>query len=542
MGGDVATGKDRTEPFHIVASGEVNDGLLVTATVCATCHTTAASTSAMRDSAGRDISPFDLWQGTMKANSARDPFFLATLSVERERVPDLAAAVDAKCFTCHAPLATLEASRRAATVSVFDLATPSKSGLLGADGVTCTSCHGITPEGAGTPSVWDGAHIYSATAAVFGPHRDPFTMPMREHTGLTPTYGAHMLDSAVCSSCHTLMTHAIGVADAPEFPEQTPFLEWQNSAYAEGSDPVTCQDCHMPTSDADGVAISTRIARRPPGGNFPPTSPRSPYGRHIFVGGNTLVPEIFKRYRAELLTTAPDRAFDATIAAAREQLGSRTARVTLEDVAFVDGKVGGVVRVDNLAGHKFPSGYPSRRAWLHIKVLSGDGATLFESGGWDAEGRLIADGQAIPSETPGTPFEPHRQTIESSQDVQVWEAIIGDKDGQPVIGLLRAFNYLKDNRLLPAGWRADGPYAERSAPRGVGEDADFVAGQDAVALNFAVAGQPAALVVEVRYQVLSARWAAELFASETPDVRAFETMVGTVGLTPELVGEARFQW
>lgn len=540
---DATVVSTRTVPFEVVAPGAVGDGLLTTAVACATCHTTAANATAMRDSAGRDVAPYELWQGSMKANSARDPFFLATLSVERERFPELADVVDAKCFTCHAPLATLEATLVGETVSVTDLATADKRGLLGADGVSCTSCHGIAPEGAGTQAVWGGNHAYTRDDVIFGPHSSPVVGPMRNHVGLTPAYGDHVLNATLCASCHTLMTHALDLPDAPDFPEQTPFLEWENSSFAAAADPITCQDCHMPTSDADGVAIVTRIARRPPGGDFPNISPRSPYGRHLFVGGNTLVPELFKRYRAALQTTAPDAAFDATIAAARDQLERRTAQVSLDDVVATSGRVSGRVRVDNLAGHKFPSGYPSRRAWLHVKVVDAAGATLFESGATDALGRLLdADGGPLASELPGGGFTPHRVAVTSPDEVQVWEAIQGDKDGLPVIALLRAVSYLKDNRFLPSGWRADGAHADRTAPVGVTGDSDFVAGSDTVRLDLPVTGTPAELEVSVRYQVLGARWAAELFLADTPDVRAFETMVREVGLRAETVGTARHRF
>ena len=33
-------------------------------------------------------------------------------------------------------------------------------------------------------------------------------MPMRHHTGFTPTFGPHAAESAMCGSCHTLYTHA----------------------------------------------------------------------------------------------------------------------------------------------------------------------------------------------------------------------------------------------------------------------------------------------------------------------------------------------
>lgn len=44
---------------------------------CARCHSVDPSSTAMTDARGRAIGPFDLWQSSMMANSARDPIFRA---------------------------------------------------------------------------------------------------------------------------------------------------------------------------------------------------------------------------------------------------------------------------------------------------------------------------------------------------------------------------------------------------------------------------------------------------------------------------------
>ncbi len=491
----------------------------------------------MRDAAGRDISPIALWQSSMKANAARDPFFRATLSAERARFTEHATAIEDKCLTCHAPLAALDARLDGTLARVDDLANPTQRGLLGADGVSCTACHGIASQQLGAPETWSGQHRYGDELALYGPHSDPFTNPMVSRTGLTPTQSAHVLDSALCASCHTLITHALDLDDAPDFPEQTPYLEWRNSAFATpGPDQVTCQDCHVPTVDADGQVISTRIARRPPGGDFPPTSPRSPYGRHLFVGGNTLIPEILKRFRDELLPSAPDAAFDATIAIARAQLETATATLTTSGLAVVGGRLVGELQVVNLAGHKFPSGYPSRRVWLRVLVEDAAGASLVEVGGWDGQGRILgADRAPLTSEGAGGPVLEHRDEVSGPDTVQVWETVLGDASGRPNIGLMSAVSYLKDNRLLPRGWSSEGFEAGRTRPIGVGDDDDFVAGGDAVRLNMAVPESATQVTVQLVYQVLSARWAAELLTNDTPEVRAFGRMLEAVPPVPVVI-------
>ena len=49
-----------------------------------------------------------------------------------------------------------------------------------------------------------------------------------------------------------------------------------------------------------GAMIATRIARRPAGDDFPPIDDRSPYHRHVLVGGNTWVPAMIRDFADEL--------------------------------------------------------------------------------------------------------------------------------------------------------------------------------------------------------------------------------------------------
>ena len=52
----------------------------------------------------------------------------------------------------------------------------------------------------------------------------------------------------MCATCHTLYTHPLDEDgnEIGEFPEQVPYLEWLHSEYAsDGTDPRSCQDCHM---------------------------------------------------------------------------------------------------------------------------------------------------------------------------------------------------------------------------------------------------------------------------------------------------------
>ena len=49
-------------------------------------------------------------------------------------------------------------------------------------------------------------------------------------------------------------------------------------------------------------------------------------------------------------------------------------------------------------------------------------------------------------------FEPHYDLITSPDQVQVYEAIMGNNLNEVTYTLLRGADYLKDNRLLPQGF------------------------------------------------------------------------------------------
>src|SRR4029078_12539868 len=71
---------------------------------------------------------------------------------------------------------------------------------------------------------------------------------------------------------------------------------------------------------------------------------------------------------------------DAAIRETRDYLGSAAARVAIDAPKVTGSTLSFDVRVDNLGGHKLPTAYPARRAWLHVRVTDEAGAVLFESG------------------------------------------------------------------------------------------------------------------------------------------------------------------
>jgi hypothetical protein len=115
--------------------------------------------------------------------------------------------------------------------------------------------------------------------------------------------------------------------------------------------------------------------------------------------------------------------------------------------------------------------------------------------------------------------------------VQIYEPILGGPDGAVTTGLLTASQYLKDNRLLPAGFdkaTADADIAVHGDALG---DPDFVAGGDRVGYTVRVGNAPGPyrIVVELWYQPIGYRWANNLRSYDAPETTRFTSYFATMG-------------
>ena len=164
--------------------------------------------------------------------------------------------------------------------------------------------------------------------------------------------------------------------------------------------------------------------------------------------------------------------------------------------------------VENLGGHKFPTAYPSRRAWLHVKVVDRNNRTIFESGQLNRNGSIAGnDNDADPAR-----FEPHYTEITEPDQIQIYEDIMVGQNGVPTTGLLTAVRFIKDNRLLPAGFEKRKVEQDIAPQGGAMEDEDFVGGRDTIryAIPVADAEGPFRVEAELWFQPISYRWAANL--------------------------------
>jgi hypothetical protein len=287
-----------------------------------------------------------------------------------------------------------------------------------------------------------------------------------------------------------------------ELPEQVMYQEWQRSAYP--AEQKTCQSCHMPVV-GEPMPIASVLGQ-----------PREGFSKHVFVGGNFFLLRLLNRYRLDLGVEALPLELDASASRTVQNLQTQTATVSVDRVALAAGQLDVDVVVQDLAGHKFPTGYPARRAWLHVTVKDANGRPVFESGAITPAGLI----QGNDNDADATKFEPHYSEIRQPDQVQIYESIMSDPAGLPTTGLLTAVKYLKDNRLLPRGFDKATPDAWTQVVGGALQDADFIGGGDRVryAVSVGTSPGPFQVDVELRFQPIGFRWAQNL---KTYD--AFET-------------------
>lgn len=247
--------------------------------------------------------------------------------------------------------------------------------------------------------------------------------------------------------------------------------------------------------------------------------PRERVARHNFQGGNFFVLQMLHRFRGELGVRALPQELELGSRTAREHLQTATARITLERPTIQAGQLDVNVAVANLSGHKLPTAYPSRRAWIRFVVRDSRGSVVFESGGISPTGAIQGnDNDADPLR-----FEPHHLEIRSANDVQIYESVMADRNGAVTTGLLSAVRYLKDNRLLPDGFEkstAEPAIAVHGAAAG---DSDFSGGSDRVRflVDVSSAQGPFSVTAELWFQPIAYRWAENLRGYDAPETTRF---------------------
>ena len=495
----------------------------VTAGRCAGCHGHDSTGFAMTTGEGVDVNVADDWRSSMMGNSGRDPFFEAKIEHEGLVNPAHKDEIEHGCLKCHAPLAVYEQKMLGNppfTMAQYD------TSVFAHDGVSCLACHMQNPDSAGK---FFSGELHFDSARVWGPYPDSIINPsiMQYFVGYTPDQGAHILDGRVCAACHTLITGTTdldGNFTGGQFTEQAMWQEYKNSVYY-GSE-QNCRSCHLPRIQDSVVLASDYIF----------LNGQSPFGKHHLAGGNTFMLKMLKDHIGTLGIPATATQFDSTIARSRYMLRHAVQLETTvvqrtDDTVFVD------VHLINMIGHKFPSGFPSRRAFVQVFALTEAGDTLFQSGRWDGAYELIGHDAG---------YEPHHDVIDHGDQVQIYEMVMGDVNGNVTTTLHRASFPLKDNRLVPIGFSTSHPSYDTTLIAGLATtDPDFnhdalgTEGNGGDIVHYHIATNGYAGIVQVKakvyYQPVPPLWNQEMFSFHGPRIDSFRTKYDEADGTPELV-------
>ncbi len=377
----------------------------------------------------------------------------------------------------------------------------------------------LNPTFDGFAATFSGSFLVGSPDELNGPFEAPLTKPMENSLRVVPIHNTSITTSEVCGSCHSIH---LPVLDRPQpeplcqpqtdppdpfrcFPkryEQTTYPEWAFSAYRSGTlgdhplpsgpgkTPRTCQQCHMPSVDSAGQPLQSKIASIEEYSNYPQTDYRlpaaeidlpirSPYAQHQLVGLNVFLIEMAQQFPNVFGIRSVDPALgginvpplQVTENAMLEQ--ARTQTIELAVKPSWDARTRTLttqVSVDNLAGHKFPSGVSFRRAFIEFSVEDESGKVLWASGRTNPQGVTIdQNGKPIAGETWWQPncsarlpnaWQPHFENVTAENQAQIYQELITDAQGQLTTSFLSINAHPKDNRLQPHGFL---PQKERIA-------------------------------------------------------------------------------
>ncbi len=485
--------------------------LFVTSDQCMACHNLLVTGS------GDNISIGKSWQAAMMAHSARDPYWQASMRREVTDHPESQKEIEDECSTCHMPMSRFTARARGHEGEVFShlpvYLAETEADRLAVDGVSCTVCHQIKADKLGTRESFAGGFAIDTERplderTVHGPYEvdDGRKSLMRSATGFIPEQKKHIQDSALCGSCHTLYTKTRNEKGevTGHFPEQMPFLEWRHSMY---KDAMSCQSCHMPEYP-EKTHISSVAAQD-----------RSGVSRHVFRGGNFFMLRMLNRFRHFLGVVSLPRELERSHKITTDHLKEESASISIGESSFSGDRLRFRVTVTNNAGHKLPTAYPSRRAWIQVTVYDNAGNVAFESG------KLNKDGSVAGNDNDDDPrkYEPHYTAITEPGQVQVYESIFVTADDTVSTGLLSAARYIKDNRILPVGFDKKTAQEDIAVQGRAFEDNDFTGSSDSVQYSVKVRARGGPYMVQVKlwYQPISFRWARNLKSYDYEETNRF---------------------
>ena len=365
------------------------------------------------------VDPYFSWEGSMMAQSMRDPLFTATMTISMQ---DADSSGDL-CLRCHTPTGWLSGRSNPPDGTALD----DNEGDF--TGVNCLFCHRmIVPAQVGENKyISDTSYTHNTYLA-----DQTYLTSISSHIPLTNGNGMYVVsdednrrgpysdvnpnhgfyyspfhqESGLCGICHDVSNPvfdrdefdrreymATGIGDTAssfdpyeQFPIERTYSEWLMSAYnttggisgtAFGGNKdfvSTCQDCHMMDITAKGANQGNE---------------RNDMGWHDLTGGNTFIGEYLKTNYPNNVVS--DAAIDSGISRATKMLELAT---TMTVEALYDSVT---VTITNETGHKLPSGYPEgRRMWINLKAYLNQ-SIIFESGAYDFSTGILSYGEFDPT-------------------------------------------------------------------------------------------------------------------------------------------------
>ncbi|MDA1070481.1 MAG: hypothetical protein O2825_03615 [Proteobacteria bacterium] len=497
-------------------------------------------------------------------------------------------------------------------------------GALARDGISCMACHRMALGEAQTAAAaaleenacaierqealnagltgfgktFTGSFLVGPSDELYGPFADPTTAPMQNALHITPQHNSTVQEAELCGTCHTIHLPVLHQGKTiGHVYEQLTYAEWAFSAYRDGTapdgalphgagaTPETCQQCHMPSVNDDGTPTRSKIASIQEFSTSAETTfitgpdaidvpVREGFSRHDLIGLNLFLvmmaqqfPDVMGiRTQDPMMGALAIDPLDYTADRIVEQASHATATVKVTNVAHDGDGLEATVTVENLVGHKFPSGVGFRRAFLTFEVLDELGNTIWASGRADGMGRLVdANGAPIAGEVwwkadcsarisgDTRPHQPHFQVIAAQDQAQIYQELVRDPgdgpnpqcglDAGPVGELTTSFLSIcaevKDNRLLPHGYLpvdqridialalgADREMALDAGSTAVGDDPDYAEGASSGIDNLVyrvpteeLTAVPASVRVQFYYQATPPFYLQDRFCTAQGDDR-----------------------
>ena len=176
------------------------------------------------------------------------------------------------------------------------------------------------------------------------------------------------------------------------------------------------------------------------------------------------------------------------------QLQGETAQLAITGLLHRGNELTATLMVNNIAGHKFPTGIPARRTWIHFSVVDADGQMVFDSGKPLTDGRIEGNDADVDVKN----YEPHYDVLSHPDQVQIYEGVMLDTDNEITYTLLRAASFAKDNRLLPNGFDKSSASPEIAVYGRAASDENFIGGSDQVTYKVDTTGHRGPYTVSAR--------------------------------------------